>query len=735
MNTVSDEHQEGLEIFAQEAEELLLQAEQALLVLDEDFHDEDAINELFRAFHTVKGGAGLFGLNNIVDFTHHAESLLSLIRDEVCVLDESLVSLFLQTRDFLEKLIDFELNQSGELSEEFQQENSSLVTQLQKYLPSTKDTSADDSKETDDGESTEGIAQWHISLRFGIDSLRNGMDPNSFISYLAKLGKVEHIVLIDEAIPEWTEFDPENCYLGFEINLLALTSKQEIEDVFEFVLDDCKIEILPPGTLAEQYIKLINELPEDDLRLGEILVACGALTKREVDAALSPQELSIDNAIGQDKPTPIPQIGEIIIQDNLTTKPVVEAALKKQQRTKSNKAATESIRVNAEKLESLINLVGELVIGNANVNIHAKRIADLALFDAQENMSRLVAEVRDTVLGLRMVQIGETFNRYKRVVREVSKTLNKSIRLEISGAETELDKTLIDKISDPLLHLVRNALDHGIESKEDRLKAGKDETGLLSLEAFHDSGTIVIQIKDDGAGLNKDKILAKAIDKGIIDTEHELTDHQIHMLIFEAGFSTAEQVTNLSGRGVGMDVVRRNIEALRGEADVDSVEGHGCTFSIRLPLTLAIIDGFHVRVGDSHYILPLDMVEECIELTDSQAKAHQHHDYLNLRGEILPFMHIGEIFAIDNHNENCRANIVVVKSGNKKAGLIVDELLGEHQTVIKPLGQVFRNLKGLSGSTILGSGEVALIIDVPNLLQQIVSKFQQASNPKNLAKA
>ena len=731
---MDNERDEGLQIFAEEAEDLLQQAEEALLILDDDLSDDDAINELFRAFHTVKGGAGLFGLDIIVEFTHTAESLLSLIRDKAILLDESLVSLFLKSRDCLEKLIEIELDDNEIISEGFTKEKLVLVEQLEQYLNVSPSSELLDSNiEKSAGQatlSTEVLSSnWHISLRFGEDSLRNGMDPNSFINYLNKLGSIEHIVVIDDALPTWDEFDPESCYLGFELQLKANTTKQEIEDVFEFVLDDCIINILPPGTLVEQYIKLINELPEDDLRLGEILVACGALTQREIERAITQQDLFIDHVTATGIENSTPPIGEVVVADNVIKQPVVEAAIQKQQKTKNKRSnAQENIRVNAEKLESLINLVGEMVISNANVNVNSHRIADLPLLEAQENMSRLVDEVRDTVLSLRMIQIGETFNRYKRVVREVSKDLGKEVDLTIFGAETELDKTLVDKISDPLLHLVRNALDHGIESKEQRIAVGKPEVGQLSLEAFHDSGTVVIQIKDDGAGLPKDKLVAKAISKCIISECEELSENEIHQLIFAPGFSTAEEVTNLSGRGVGMDVVRRNIEALRGQAEVSSVEGQGCTFSIRLPLTLAIIDGFHVRVGQSHYIVPLDMVEECIELSEHQTDIHRHDEYLNLRGEILPFMHVAEIFSQQSDFENTRSNIVVVKLGDQKAGLIVDELLGEHQTVIKPLGKIFQNLKGLSGSTILGTGDVALIIDVPNLLKKIIEKFQTRAN-------
>jgi two-component system chemotaxis sensor kinase CheA len=355
-----------------------------------------------------------------------------------------------------------------------------------------------------------------------------------------------------------------------------------------------------------------------------------------------------------------------------------------------------------------------------------------------ENLLHLVEEVRDTALGLRMVQIGETFNRYKRVVREVSRETGKDIELEIHGAETELDKTLIEKIGDPLMHLVRNAVDHGIESPERRSEAGKPAKGIVSLNAFHDSGSVVIQIKDDGGGLSKERIMNKALEKGLVSEGQQLSDQETFRLIFEAGFSTAETVSNISGRGVGMDVVRKNIEALRGHVEMESEEGVGTTISIRLPLTLAIIDGFQVRVGDAQYIVPLDMVEECIELNEALRGGDDDANYVNLRGEILPFVHLGDIFN-PNKNVDCSTdqhealieqsisgrkhsdNIVVVHFAGKKAGFVVDELLGEQQTVFKPLGKVFQNLKGISGTTILGSGEVAMIIDIPEMVDRVIN--------------
>jgi two-component system chemotaxis sensor kinase CheA len=420
-----------------------------------------------------------------------------------------------------------------------------------------------------------------------------------------------------------------------------------------------------------------------------------------------------------------PLLGDVLIENQSVQKEVVDVALEKQAKNRDRKKSGRALRVDADKLDMLINLVGELVISGATTSLLAQRLADEQLLESVSQMGRLVEEIRDNALTLRMVQIGETFSRFQRVVRDVSKELGKDIRLEISGAESELDKTVVEKIGDPLMHLVRNAMDHGIESAEERRAAGKPEYGTLSLNAFHDSGSIVIEVSDDGKGLSKEKILAKAMEKGLIESGQNLTDKEIYRLIFEAGFSTAEQVTNLSGRGVGMDVVRRNIESLRGSVDVDSNPGKGSTVSIRLPLTLAIIDGFLVGVGDSSYVVPLDMVIECIELEDEERK-QVSEGFINLRGEVLPFLRLRDLFD-EEDSKATRESIVVVQYGTQRAGFVVDELLGEFQTVIKPMGKILQGVKGVSGTTILGSGDVAVILDVHSLVQRATQLHGQTS--------
>jgi len=725
---------EGLQIFADEAEDLLQLAEQALLNLDDlsnEGETEEGVNDLFRTFHTIKGAAGLFGLDSVVEFTHVVESLLVKIRENSIHLTEEMVSLFLLSRDHLEILVQHALNGIIETTGETKKADDELISKLNGYLGIEKDNSCSEVSPVDDNtEGHDGVASdnWHISLRFGINALRNGMDPASFISYLNKIGELQSVVVLDDAIPPWFEFDAESCYLGFELSLFAPNSnKEEIVDVFEFIQDDCKICILPPHSHIDAYIKMIEQLPEQDLRLGEILVACGALTSLEIDSVLNVQDNLVDDITSGKEQKLIPTIGSIAVKQNVVNQSVVDAAVKKQSSIKQQRNDEQrTIRVNAFKLECLVNLVGELVIGSANTELNARRLADSAMNEAMENLLRLVEEVRDTTLGLRMVPIGETFNRFKRVVREVSRDLGKEIELQITGEDTELDKTLIEKIGDPLMHLVRNAIDHGIELPETRVTAGKLAKGLVRLDAFHDSGSIVIRIQDDGGGLQKEMLVKKAIEKGLIEKDQQLTEQEIYQLIFAAGFSTAEKVSNLSGRGVGMDVVRKNIESLRGTIEIESEEGHGSTISIRLPLTLAIIDGFQIRVGEGKYIVPLDMVEECVELDETLRGDEQKENYVNLRGEILPFMYLSDIF---NENKQCnekhRDNIIVVKCSGKKAGFVVDELLGEHQTVIKPLGEIFQNLRGISGATILGSGEVAMVLDIPEMIDMVINTEQR----------
>ena len=711
---------DALQTFIIEAGELLEQMEAALLRIEQEGDDPDTINAIFRAAHTIKGSAGLFGLDHIVSFTHVAESVLDRVRGGDFAIAAELAALFLDVCDHLHTMVAL-LAARTEPDAAIHQASEGLMTRLQAYLAPARSgamaTAPEPAVMSIEGRDGVDTDHWHLSLRFGPDLLRNGMDPLAIIRYLTTFGEIVHIVTLAEAVPALSELNAETCYLGFEIAYRTDADKAAIEGAFDFVREDSRIRILPPHSKVSEFLRLIEDMPGQEMRLGDMLVRCGTLTQAELDAALRQQ-------INHHHSTAHP-IGEMLVEQHMVRPVVVEAALKKQKTVRDSQSAEASlIRVDAAKLDELINLVGELIIASAGATLAARNTGAPELVESTTTVTRLVEQVRDSALTLRMVQIGGTFNRFQRVVRDVSAELGKDIRLDISGAETELDKTVVEKIGDPLTHLVRNAMDHGIEPAEVRLANGKPAQGTLRLNAYHDAGGIVIEVGDDGGGLNKDRILAKAVERGLIEEGASLAERDIYNLIFEPGFSTAAQVSNLSGRGVGMDVVKRNITALRGTVDLSSVEGHGTTVHIRLPLTLAIIDGFLIGVGKSVYVVPLDMVVECIELTHEQAAATHGRNYLNLRGEVLPFVRLRKLFHIDAEPVR-RENVVVIQYGGRRAGLVVDQLMGEFQTVIKPLGKVFCHTRGLGGFTILGSGEVALILDVPSLIGEVMREDEQ----------
>ena len=375
------------------------------------------------------------------------------------------------------------------------------------------------------------------------------------------------------------------------------------------------------------------------------------------------------------------------------------------------------LKIESSKIDSIINLLGEMVITTASVMQHSIRINDKPLKESIDNLYKILEELREASMKSRMVPVFDTFNKYQRVVRDLSMKLDKKIDFKIIGGDTELDRVIIEKISDPLMHLVRNSIDHGIEDKEQRVKSKKPETGLISITASHEAGYIIIKVKDDGRGLDKEKILNKAIERGIVSAKDKLKEQEIFNLILEAGFSTVDKVSDISGRGVGMDVVKKNIEELRGSIEINSKFGKGMTTIIRLPLTLAIIDGFRVMIDGNLYIIPLEMILECIELTDEYREFIEYNNFINLREHVLPILDLRSFFGYSKSNRVSKENIVIVHFGISRVGLIVDELLGEFQTVIKPIGKVFRNLKGIGGATILGNGRVAPILDIPMLLK------------------
>jgi two-component system, chemotaxis family, sensor kinase CheA len=710
-----------LQTFILEARELLEDMEAALLRVADEDDPKESIAAIFRAAHTIKGSAGLFSLDAVVTFTHVVESVLDDVRDGTIALSESLIELMLACGDYIGRMITTVDAREDLADPKTDPEGAALLARLDQFLSGRSGAPAaaqaavarPAAASGDGGAAVQGGADhWHLSLRFGPDVLRNGMDPLSFIRYLATLGQIEQLVTVHDAVPALDALDPEACFLGFEIAFKSSADKAAIENVFEFVIDDCALRIVPPHSRLAQYIELIEQLPEQPPRLGEILVRCGSITAHELERALQTQA----------QEAPQQRLGSILAEQAQVAPQLVEAALARQKQVKDTKSQeNQSVRVDADKLDRLINLVGELIIATAGANLIAKRTRNVELQECNSTLSDLVEEVRDSALQLRMVKIGATFNRFRRVVHDVARELGKDIELKVSGEDTELDKTVVEKIGDPLMHLVRNAMDHGIDAPDVRAQRGKPAQGTVALNAYHDSGSIVIQVSDDGGGLNREKILAKAVERGLVEAGRAMSDSEIYGLIFEPGFSTADQITNLSGRGVGMDVVKRNITALRGSVAIASEPGHGTTVTVRLPLTLAIINGFQVSVGKSVFVVPMDMVDECVEFS-----AEAGHDYTDLRGQVLPFIRLRDLFEISTETASAsaagiaapRQNIVVVKHAGQKFGLVVDALMGEAQTVIKPLSKMFAQVRGISGSSILGSGDVALILDVPVLMQE-----------------
>jgi two-component system chemotaxis sensor kinase CheA len=696
--TLGDDPDGSLGIFIEEARELLESLEEGLLELEADPDAAETVNAIFRSAHTLKGSSGLFGLHHMVAFTHVVETLLGHVREGEVAVTPELISVLLPCADHISRVVDGVAEGRKDASPLEVSEGDALLARLTPFIPG--EAAAAPPPDDDELPPPPVPSGWHLRLRFGPDCLRNGMDPLSLLRYLRTLGTVTRLVVDESALPEAVDLDPETSYLAFEAELLGDVAKAEIEEVFEFVREDSDIRIVPLD--SEAYVEYIDSLPQRD-RIGDVLRESGVVTPGEIQEALRIQR--------ERGPEAVP-IGQVLVEEGIADKAVVDAALNRQRKAaESRPADTQTIRIDAGRLDRLIDLVGELVIAQASTTVRDP------LSEAQSEVTRLIDEVRHSALSLRMVPIGMTLRRFERIVRDVCVDLGKEVHLTITGGDTEMDKALVERISDPMLHLVRNSLDHGIEPPEERRAAGKPAQGSLRLHAYHDAGNIVIEVSDDGRGLDRDRILAKAVDKGLVAAGTNLSDHEVYDLIFEPGFSTADKVSNLSGRGVGMDVVRRNVAALRGSIEVDSVKGHGATIRIRLPLTLAIIDGFLVGVGPSAFIVPLDRVTECVEFPPGP----RGRDCMNLRGEVLPFIPLRQIFGIPGDSAR-RQSVVVVEQSGQRTGLVVDALLGEFQTVIKPLGPLFTNLKCVSGSTILGNGDVALILDVGPLVTEYADR-------------
>jgi two-component system, chemotaxis family, sensor kinase CheA len=687
---------ETLPIFISEAHEQIESFEQLLLQLEDAPQDRELLDALFRCAHTVKGSAGVFGLDDVVGFTHHLETLLDRLREGHVELTPALSTLLLQGNDEIRNLVSAAQNPARIEDAGERWARSALVAQLQeasglasRAAGQAPGASADPAPAA----AQAAVRHWQLAVRFGPETFRNGMDPGTILAYLGGLGEIVALQCAVAAVPALDALDPEACHLAFELELHGDTTEAAIEAAFTFVREDCELSITPLLQALPDTTPVPNSAGDDAFPLSASADAAPAGEgARALLAHLEGGEAEAD------KPARSPARAAAGGSDE-----------------------NRFIRVHADRLDAVINLLGELVIAGAGATLLARQTKQRGLIEANLQMARLIEEIRNGTLQLRMVPIGETFARFRRVVRDTAAELGKDVALEISGGDTEMDKAVVERIADPLMHLVRNGLDHGLETPEQRRAAGKPAQGRLSLSARHESGAILISIVDDGRGIQRQKVLQRAWDRGLVERGVVPPDDEVLKLIFEAGFSTAETVTNLSGRGVGMDVVRRNIQALRGSIELHSEEGRGSRIEIRLPLTLAIIDGFLVGVGSSRFIFPLDAVVEVIETRHTVTRIDERgRSVVELRGQALPVVSLRALYALDSPEPE-RSSVVVLQAGGRRYGVVVDQLLGQHQTVIKPLGHLLGSLRGMSGSSILGNGEVALIFDV-NALGQLAAQ-------------
>lgn len=717
---------EELELFAQDVEEQLQFMENALIDAEDSGVDDEKIGAIFRAMHTIKGTAGMFGFDDVVSFTHVAENLLDEVRQGNVTMTDEMIALMLKSKDQVDSLAQLSIDEE-EITEEISANGEELLTELRAMMPgaaSAKSAPApaadnsqdqliafeifDDAPKEKDDSQEQLIAfeifdapsgpvekEWHISIRLKEDFFATGMSIFSILNFYKEMGEVFMTVPILSNVPTLKELNPQKSYMGFEILFETTSPKEKIEEIFELVQDSVDLEIFEKDDKASLE-KLIQKYKKDDLQ--KLLIAQGMYMD---DAFSTTSEVKEE-----------PAAPKAAAKEKEVKK---EKAVKKETTKKKAAPKSSSLRVDSYKIDVLINQMSEMVIANARIVEIAEKSDNMELEESANLLNELLEQVRDGIMDIRMMQVGDSFMKLRRIVNDTAKKIGKDIDFIISGGETELDKTVIEKISDPLVHMLRNSVDHGVETPEQREAAGKPGKGRIDLRAYPDAGTIVIEIEDNGNGINKEKVLEKAIASGIVSENHNLSDKEIYELIFAAGLSTADKVSDISGRGVGMDVVKRNIEDLRGTLDIDSRPGQGSKITIRLPLTLAIIDGFLVQVGDTKFVIPLDMIQECIELDDEAKESMKGNNFLNLRGEILPLLNVHEYFS-EKVYESGRENVLIVKYADKVVGLKVDELYGEHQTVIKPLGETFQQVPGISGGSILGSGEVSLIVDVPSLI-------------------
>ncbi len=651
-------------IFFEEASEAIDAIEQNLPLLQSSNGIKDVTDDIFRAAHSLKGGAATFGMSALTDFTHLMETLLDDVRSGTSSISDELVDCLFSSLDVLRNLLAHHQDNTPIEETMLQTVERELMLLIER-------------QNTDvDAPEAAMIASKNWEIRFTPEHniMHSGNDPIRYLKQCESLGELS-VTCDDTKIPLWEDYQATHVYLSWKLmlsNAEKAIEKQLLDDVFLWIEDECDLQF--------------EALPD--------------LDEYATTARLDASEL-------------------VTSDDASTTKLEINDTTSKSMSPKKS----QTIRVDLEKIDSLINLLGELVITQSMLNVFGdadQSHDDERLKNGLSQLERHTRELQEGVMRIRMLPISFCFSRFPRVVRDMSKKLGKRVELSIVGEHTEVDKTVIEELTDPLVHLVRNSLDHGIEAPAVREKKGKSSNGMITLKAFHQVGNIIIEITDDGAGLNKDKIFAKAMSAGLIDSEREYTEQEIFDLIFLPGFSTAEEVSDISGRGVGMDVVRRNIRSLSGTIDVRSEANAGTTFTIRLPLTLAILDGQLVRIGEETYVIPLLSIIESIQVSSQQVNRVSDQEVtFKWRDEYIPLIKLGHQFGLQEVPEPVSEGlVVVVENEGKKCGLFVNELMTHQQVVVKSLEANYQQVDGISGATILGDGSVALILDIPSLLSQ-----------------
>ncbi|MBF0452202.1 MAG: chemotaxis protein CheA [Candidatus Magnetomorum sp.] len=696
--------------YKEEAYELLGELEESLLELEERPDDMPLVERVFRAMHTIKGSSAMFGFQHIADFTHEIETVFDLVRDGHIAVTNELINLTLQSRDQILEMLETTV---------FEAYNAKQKELLESYKAFIPDNLEIDNEEDDDDTSSEypemdftsvptptkldvapKASQITYRIRFkpNRDLLKQSINPVPFLNEIRELGEC-NVVAQTHQIPDFDDLDPELCYTFWDIILTTDKGIDEIKDIFLLIdqQSEFNINVIDEGELDEK---------NGYKKLGEILTERRDVSKEELDNVLNSQK----------------RIGQLLLDNKMVDQGIVESALaeqkhvKEQRQQRSESVAMSSIRVAADKLDRLVDLVGELVTVQARLTQEATSQKKAELVSISEEVERLTSELRDNTMSIRMLPIGTTFNKFRRLVRDLSNDLGKVVVMNTDGGDTELDKTVIEQLNDPLVHIIRNSIDHGIESPDERRQNGKPEQGTIQLSAIHSGSNVLINIKDDGAGLDVDKIRKKAIERNLMHPDEEKSEKEIFLMIFEPGFSTADKVSGVSGRGVGMDVVKRCIEALRGTIQVHSDPGVSTTITLKLPLTLAIIEGLLVKIGEGLFVVPLLAIEECVELPPQTLSRVKKQNMMNLRDEIVPFLNLRELFLIKGDPPPIE-QIVITEAKGEHVAFGVDHVVGQIQTVIKTLGKMYKDIEGISGATILGDGTVALILDVVQLVQ------------------